>query len=493
MVVAGLSVASSLLLRQGVDRQATTLLKNNAGQIELLFQSSLSSLQGQLRATAALTANASNAPSVFAAQAATLRTQPTTTVTYVDLSGSPRIVFAAGDALQPGPLPAALVPVAERASQGLSGGIVRLGGHTEVAIAAAPTSAPHAVALQVSPIDPSKPTPNHSGPYSHVYVNIYGSATIDPQSLILTTYGPHPLPGPVATAPLRLGSLDWLIAVSSIGSLVGGSADTAPWIVLAIGLLVAVMAGVVVEVLSRRQHYAQALAEKRTAELVEAQHVAIRQERLAAIGEMASVVSHELRNPLSAVVNDLFLLRRRIAPAMDEAGERHLANAEHEVFRAARLSEDLLTYARERQPRLVPIQFEELAAAVLDSTPPPEGVSVHVQGAVLFEADSGLLTQVLTNLLTNAYQAMPDGGTVRLTAGLEDGTTVLSVDDEGPGIDDAVADRLFDPFVTTKDEGTGLGLAIVHRLVEAHGGQVTVENLPGEGARFSVRIPGGQA
>ncbi|HZU80875.1 MAG TPA: HAMP domain-containing sensor histidine kinase [Acidimicrobiales bacterium] len=490
VVIAGLSVASSLLLSQGVHRQSEALLRNNAGQINLLLQTSLSTLQSQLRATAGLTAVSGDSPTVFATQAAGLRTQPVVTVALVDSSGpTARVVLVAGTALQQGALPAMLAPVVHEAASGLAGAVVDLGGHKQLALAAAPTSNPHVSALELSPVDPTKPIPNRSGPYSHVYVNVYAGPTADPATLFLTTYGPRPLPGTVATATLHLGDVRWLIAVSQISSLVGGSAEAAPWIVLAVGLVVAFMAAGLVEILSRRQEYAQELVAMRTAELVETQRLAVRRERLAAIGEMASVVSHELRNPLSAVVNDLFLLRHKLGAALGEEGDRHLSNAENQVFRASRLSEDLLAYARDREPELAPVDFEAVVGAVLEATPPPDGVSVEVEGAARFQADQGLLTQVMTNLVTNAYQAMPSGGTVRLSATSDDGATVITVEDEGDGIDPAVTERLFDPFVTTKHEGTGLGLAIVRRLVTAHGGEVEVENRPDRGARFTIRLP----
>ncbi|MGH7733610.1 MAG: sensor histidine kinase [Gemmatimonadales bacterium] len=262
---------------------------------------------------------------------------------------------------------------------------------------------------------------------------------------------------------------------------------------LTAGLVVAVLLAVFVELLARRQRYAQELVAERTAELVAAQRTMVRQERLAAIGEMASVVSHELRNPLSAVVNDLFLVRHGLGDKVDAAAERHLSNAEREVFRAARLSEDLLAYTREREPQRATVQVDAIVAEVLESGPPPAGVEVRVESSVEMQADPALMNQVVTNLLTNAYQAMPDGGTVRVAARRSGGTSLVSVEDAGPGFDPDIAPKLFDAFFTTKDGGTGLGLAIVQRLVEAHDGTVSMENVPGGGARVTVEIPDGGA
>lgn len=492
VVVAGLAVGTWAITEQGVNRQINALLKNDAAQIELLLQSTLSSLQGELRGTAAVTASSGFSPSVFAQQAAPLLAQPHASVGVVDLSGpSPHVAVASGADLHQGQaLPADVAAVARSASTGLAAGLVHLGGATFVAIAASPSTQPHVVGLEISPVDVSKPAPNRTGPYAKVYVNVYAAPRISAGALVLTTFGPGALPQPVATSSLRVGAVNWLIAVSPKESPIGGVAQAAPWLVLGLVLFVALVLAVFVEVLARRQRYASALVDARTAELVEAQRTMVRQERLAAIGEMASVVSHELRNPLSAVVNDLFLVRRRAEPELNADSERHLANAEREVYRAARLSEDLLSYARERDPQLADVDLEALVQEVLENIPTPDDISVSVDASVWFRADPALMTQVVGNLVINAYQAMPEGGTVRLSARHDDGVTEIVVQDAGPGIDPEVASRLFDPFFTTKEGGTGLGLAIVHRLVEAHHGQVTIDNVPEGGARVSIRIPG---
>jgi len=98
------------------------------------------------------------------------------------------------------------------------------------------------------------------------------------------------------------------------------------------------------------------------------------------------------------------------------------------------------------------------------------------------------MAEVVTNLVTNAYQAMPDGGAVRVGVRANGAAVVLSVEDDGLGIDDALFGRLFEPFFTTKSSGTGLGLAIVRRVVEAHGGTISVANIEPHGARIEVGL-----
>ena len=108
---------------------------------------------------------------------------------------------------------------------------------------------------------------------------------------------------------------------------------------------------------------------------------------------------------------------------------------------------------------------------------------------LVFQADSDQITQVLANLIVNGFQAMPDGGALHIDASARNGHIVLNIADSGNGIDVASEDRLFDPFFTTKASGTGLGLAIVSRIVDAHGGDVSLRNGATGGAVVTVRLP----
>ena len=496
VLVMALSIVAWAVTKSGVDRENSDLLKNDAAQIQLLLQSTISGIQTQLRSVAYFTAAAADSPTVFAQQAATLQGQPGISVAVIELKGQPagqvRVTVASGPDLHTGELlPAGLAAVVRAGSGALTGGLVHVGSTTLYGLATSPSVSPSSVTLETSRLDPNKPTPNRTGPYQKVYVDIYSSSPGGPPQKIVTTYGRGTLPKPVATSKDTVGALTWRVDVSPRFALIGSTAENAPWLMLGIGIVVAVVLTVFVELLARRQRYARRLVEERTRELVEAQRTLLRQERLAAVGEMASVVSHELRNPLSAVVNDLYLLRQHLGGALPPDGDRYLNNAEREIYRAARLSEDLLSYTRERTPQWATVDFASLVTDVLQSTPPPNGVEVRVDSTVSFDADPALMSQVLTNLVTNAYQAMPQGGGVRLAAERQNGGTVISVQDGGSGFDPDLAGQLFDPFFTTKEGGTGLGLAIVLRLVEAHGGTVSIENVDSGGARVQVRIADG--
>jgi signal transduction histidine kinase len=216
----------------------------------------------------------------------------------------------------------------------------------------------------------------------------------------------------------------------------------------------------------------------------------LRQQRLAAFGDMTSVVSHDLRNPLATILNSHFLLRDILGAGLDGDAAICLDLAEREAQRALKLTEELLEYRRSARLVLGEVDLQGLVDEVIKTTPPPAGITLSVEcEPVRMWVDQGQMARVLTNLVTNAYEAMGDAGTLQL-AGLADGDAVtVSIRDTGPGFDQAVIDRVFDPFFTTKSTGTGLGLAIVRRLVESHGGHVTVSNRPTGGAAVDVLLP----
>lgn len=245
-----------------------------------------------------------------------------------------------------------------------------------------------------------------------------------------------------------------------------------------------------------------------TRELGEANAQIERSRRLAALGEMAAGIAHEVRNPLGSIRLYARMLDEDLA---DRPGERSVAN---KIDGAARVMDgivnDVLTFAREFRLRPAPIDPRELFDRVLESCchdGVPNWRSVRVvredrgTPAPEFEADASLLQQALVNVVRNAFEAMADvpgdhALTLGATAGLlavpaddhSPGIT-LTVRDSGPGIRPEVVERMFNPFFTTRNTGTGLGLAIVHRIVDAHAGRVSVTNNDGPGATVSLWLP----
>ena len=216
-----------------------------------------------------------------------------------------------------------------------------------------------------------------------------------------------------------------------------------------------------------------------------------RADRLAALGKLSAGLAHEIRNPLASMCGSVALLGK--SPGLGEKERRLLQIVFREGERLELLVSEFLAFARPAEPRLATIELGELlddtlAVFRLDAKAAHLDVTLESAPQVSVQADAGQLRQVLWNLLSNAAEAAGPGGTVRARLRHADAMAVLEVEDSGPGIPQPDLQRIFDPFFTTKDSGTGLGLAIVHRIVEAHGGQLSVASEPGR-TRFSVALP----
>ena len=286
----------------------------------------LQDLEIQLRSVAYFTVSGGKSPQVFAQQTKTLARPPGTSIALVDVSTpTPTVLLAVGGELHQGQrLPSSLSTLTARATATLSSAILQQGSDRLLALAAAPAVYPHVVCLETTVVHPDKPVPNTSAAYSHIYVNVYASPHRDPAESIASTFGPEPLPTPVANVVLRLGSIHWLVSAAQKEPLSGPYATATPWIALGVGLVVALALALVFELLARRQRHTERIVIERTAELLAAQEDLVRSERLAAFGEFATVVGHELRNPLGAAINDLFLLRVTAGERLDADSETHI-------------------------------------------------------------------------------------------------------------------------------------------------------------------------
>lgn len=216
-------------------------------------------------------------------------------------------------------------------------------------------------------------------------------------------------------------------------------------------------------------------------------------ERLATIGQLAATIGHELRNPLAVIETSLHLLRRR--SSLDEGAHKHLDRIGEQVDLSGTIIEDLLALASDRPPHRQPVDLAELSRDAVSLLPIPSGVEVRVtipDTLSKVRVDRTQVRQVVLNLVSNAVQAISGsgvGGVVEVHARLDgDGTLTLSVTDDGPGVQPEVRATLFEPLVTTRRTGNGLGLALCKRIVENHGGTITVEERP-VGARFVLRLP----
>jgi signal transduction histidine kinase len=218
--------------------------------------------------------------------------------------------------------------------------------------------------------------------------------------------------------------------------------------------------------------------------------------RLATLGQLAAQLAHEIGTPLSSVSGhlQLALLQRDLPPGLRD----RLEVATREIGRIGKIVRDYLDSTRSLEPEQKPTSLGQLLAEAVEltvSVDPEARRSVELDfgdDPSNFVTDPGLLRQILINLLSNAFDAVERGGTVRLGARLEnDDDVVITVSDTGAGIPPDDLRRIFEPFYTTKGrgKGTGLGLAICRELVAALGGSITVESTPGRGSTFSVRLP----
>ncbi|MGE0791155.1 MAG: nitrogen regulation protein NR(II) [Sandaracinaceae bacterium] len=226
---------------------------------------------------------------------------------------------------------------------------------------------------------------------------------------------------------------------------------------------------------------------QRTAQLHEAQAELLRAERLAVLGQLAGGVAHQLRNPLSALINAASILRRQsVDPAVRDIAEI----VEAESWRANQIVDDLLAYARIRSPSREDVPLDEILSGVLDSIRrssvaiehrPSPGLSVHV--------DPHQLSEAIRNLVSNAMEAAEPRGAVRVDAVASGPAAVIRITDDGPGIDGEHKKRLFEPLFTTKAYGLGLGLTTAKSLIENQGGTLRCASTGPDGTTFEVEVP----
>jgi two-component system sensor kinase FixL len=217
------------------------------------------------------------------------------------------------------------------------------------------------------------------------------------------------------------------------------------------------------------------------------------QTALARLGEMAAVIAHEVKNPLTAVRGAVQVIGSRLPP-----GSKDFPITKEIVARLDGLNgliQDLLLFARTPHPRLSPVDVASIVRMVADllsGDPAIAGVQVEIAGSVpLVSADAELLKIVVQNLIINSAHAMNGSGTVRVSLREGSGVVILTIADTGPGLPPEIRERLFQPFQTTKARGTGLGLATAKRLVEAHAGTIDIDCPPDGGTIVTIRLPTG--
>ena len=232
------------------------------------------------------------------------------------------------------------------------------------------------------------------------------------------------------------------------------------------------------------------------ASIRQAREELIRQERISTIGRLSASIVHDLRNPLAAIYGGSeMLVDRELPPG-------HVKRLASNIYQASRriqeMLQDLLDVSRGKNRPMEMCRLREAASAACDAL----GAAAETQQVTLnlsippeieLPLDRSRMERAFVNLISNALEAMPGGGEVRLSARLQDGSVLVEVTDNGPGISPEIRSRLFQPFVSAgKRTGLGLGLALTRQTVLDHGGDIWVESRPGEGATFCFRLPGAQ-
>jgi signal transduction histidine kinase len=224
-------------------------------------------------------------------------------------------------------------------------------------------------------------------------------------------------------------------------------------------------------------------------------------ERLATIGQFAASLGHELRNPLSVVESSVYLVRQHLGPSVDERPNvaKHLDRITNEVQRASQTIRDLLDLARNKTPKRHVTNLRLLVDSAAEASLMPAAVifESRVPGDLTANIDPDQMRQVLVNLIINACQALGGRGHVWVDGERhDDGTAILRVRDDGPGVPGEDRRRIFDALYTTKAKGSGLGLALCRRILEAHGGSIDLESpdVTGgpettSGATFVITLP----
>jgi len=235
----------------------------------------------------------------------------------------------------------------------------------------------------------------------------------------------------------------------------------------------------------------EALIEERTRRLKEAQEQLVRSERLAAIGQVAAMIGHDLRNPLTGIANAAYYLKMKLGSSMDERIREMINIIERNIDYSSKILMDLVEYSREvtlKPSKTTPKKLVERSLALISV---PENIEVInlTSDEPEITIDVNRMERAFINIIKNAFEAMPNGGRLTIKSAVKDGYVEFTFSDTGFGMSREVLEKIWNPFFTTKSKGLGLGLSICKRIIEAHGGKITVESEIGKGSTFTISLP----
>ncbi len=217
-------------------------------------------------------------------------------------------------------------------------------------------------------------------------------------------------------------------------------------------------------------------------------------ERLAAVGVTAGMVGHDIRNPLQAIISDIYLLKDELATNTEcktEEVAESLESIEKNIGYINKIVADLQDYARPVNPECAELSLYEFTTSIFDIVTIPENLTpyINMDKSFKLKSDPTLLKRILTNLVSNAVQAMPKGGKLVVSASENESKIILTVEDTGMGISEEFKANIFVPLKTTKSKGQGLGLVVVKKFVDALGGNISFESKVGNGTKFTISLP----
>ena len=301
----------------------------------------------------------------------------------------------------------------------------------------------------------------------------------------------------VLFAPLIIGKKT--VGIIGLANKQGGFTERDANMALAFGEIasIALINSRMLETLEENEKRLKAYTE-RLEELVEEEANKLKSaERLAAIGETAGMVGHDIRNPLQTITSSVYLAKEEVKslPASSKKEDliESLETIEEQVSYINKIVSDLQDFVKPLNPKIEEIDLHKLVKDAFLSSAIPENIKVLIsieEDLPRLVVDRYLIKRVLINLITNAVQAMPDGGTISVKATQKNGVALISVEDTGLGIPEENRNKIFKPLFTTKSKGQGFGLSVCKRLVEAHnGGSITFESEVGKGSKFTIKIP----
>jgi two-component system NtrC family sensor kinase len=230
-------------------------------------------------------------------------------------------------------------------------------------------------------------------------------------------------------------------------------------------------------------------------ELQKMREALLQAEKLAAMGRLTSQIAHELNNPIYGIMNTLELLKTEISP--ESKRRRILELSLSETQRLSEMLRNMLSFSKPEEEKRRPVKINELVEGIL-LVMEKQMKEANIKTETHFDdgipevmASTNQMRQVMLNMFKNAKEAMPKGGTLTVRTNREDNKVLIRIQDTGIGIPEAIKDKIFDAFFTTKQKvkGVGLGLSVCYGIIKDHGGEITVESEPEKGTTFTIRLP----